>query len=60
MDTMTTSSTEQTDPADDLLVMNLLQEHVPLALLCDLTDADGPSSREILDAEGEPVQRWWE
>jgi len=61
MDTMTSSSTEQIAPADDdELVMNLLQDHVPLALVCDLTDADGPSSREILDAEGEPAQRWWE
>ena len=61
MDTMTTSSTEQIAPADDdELVMNLLQDHVPLALLCDLTDPAGPASQEILDTEGEPAQRWWE
>lgn len=47
-------------PPDDDRVMSLLQEHVPLALLCDLTEPDGPPSREILDAEGEPEQRWWE
>jgi len=40
--------------------MALLQEHVPLALLCDLTEPSGPTSREILDTEGEPADRWWE
>jgi hypothetical protein len=57
MDTMTTT---EAAPTDDALVMTLLQEHVPLALLCDLTDPQGPASREILDAEGEPADRWWE
>lgn len=47
-------------PPEDDLVMALLQEHVPLALLCDLSEPEGPSSREIMDAEGEPEQRWWE
>jgi hypothetical protein len=41
-------------------VMSLLHEHVSLALLCDLTAPEGPASREILDTEGEPAQRWWE
>jgi hypothetical protein len=45
---------------DDELVMTMLQEHVPLALLCDLTEPSGPTSREILDTEGEPDDRWWE
>jgi len=52
------------DPAvplpDDELVMTMLQEHVPLALLCDLTEPAGPTSQEILDTEGEPDDRWWE
>ena len=52
--------TEAPDAPQDELVMNMLQEHVPLALLCDLTETDGPSSREILTTEGEPVDRWWE
>ena len=28
-----------TSSTDDELVMNMLQEHVPLALLCDLAEA---------------------
>jgi hypothetical protein len=66
MDTMTTTMTtsgtaDETVPdGDDALVMSLLHEHVPLALLCDLTAPEGPASREILDTEGEPAQRWWE
>jgi hypothetical protein len=47
-------------PDDDELVMTMLQEHVPLALLCDLTEPSGPTSQEILDTEGEPADRWWE
>jgi len=46
--------------ADDELVMTILQEHVPLALLVDLTDTAGPESAEILAEEGEPDSRWWE
>jgi len=61
---MTTVTTTQdgpaTAPAEDERVMALLQEHVPLALLCDLTEPSGPTSREILDTEGEPADRWWE
>ena len=47
-------------PAEDELVMSILQEHVPLALLVDLTDTAGPASAEILAEEGEPETRWWE
>jgi hypothetical protein len=50
----TTSST------DDELVMTMLQEHVPLALLCDLAEAEGPTSAEIMAAEGGPDDHWWE
>jgi hypothetical protein len=54
----------QPDPlqthADDELVMSILQEHVPLALLVDLTDTAGPASAEILAEEGGPESRWWE
>jgi hypothetical protein len=49
-----------TSSRDDELVMTMLQEHVPLALLCDLTEAEGPSSAEILEAEGGPDDHWWE
>ena len=45
---------------DDERVMTLLHQHVPLALLCDLTAASGPTSREILETEGQPAERWWE
>ena len=34
--------------------MSLLQEHVPLALLCDLAEPEGPARAEILEAEGGP------
>jgi hypothetical protein len=44
----------------DTVVMTLLHDHVPLALLCDLTMTDGPTSAAILAAEGEPETRWWE
>jgi hypothetical protein len=47
-------------PAEDELVMSILQEHVPLALLVDLTDTEGPASAEILAEEGGPETRWWE
>jgi hypothetical protein len=47
-------------PAEDELVMSILQEHVPLALLVDLTDIEGPASAEILAEEGGPETRWWE
>jgi len=40
-------------------VMDLLQEHVPLALLCDLSTPDGPHSAEILAEEGQPTDAWW-
>ncbi len=58
MDTMTTTMT--TSATADDTVMSLLHEHVPLALLCDLTAPEGPASQEILDTEGEPAQRWWD
>ena len=41
-------------------VMELLEEHVPLSLIMDLTAPAGPDSQEILRAEGEPEQHWWE
>jgi hypothetical protein len=50
------------DPTDaaDAAVMTLLHDHVPLALLCDLTLPEGPESAAILAEEGEPESRWWE
>jgi hypothetical protein len=57
---MKTVSSPSAQPDDDVRVMSLLQEHVPLALLCDLTEPEGPASAEILEAEGEPADRWWE
>ena len=41
-------------------VMELLAEHVPLALLVDLVTPEGPASEEILRAEGMPQDAWWE
>jgi hypothetical protein len=40
--------------------MNLLQHHVPLSLLLDLSGSEQPESAEILAEEGEPETRWWE
>ena len=41
-------------------VKELLEEHVPLSLIMDLTAPGGPHSQDILDAEGAPEQAWWE
>lgn len=51
--------TAPVDPAPST-VMGLLHEHVPLALLLDVAEPAGPSSEEILESEGRPVDRWWE
>jgi len=40
-------------------VMHLLEGHVPISLLADLSDPHGPRSAEILDAEGGPETAWW-
>lgn len=41
-------------------VMNLLSQHVPLALLADLALPTGPASPAILEEEGLPEVAWWE
>ena len=41
-------------------VMDLLAEHVPLALLVDLITPECPASADILRAEGRPDDAWWE
>ena len=41
-------------------VMNLLSQHVPLALLADLAVPTGPASPQILEDEGLPEVAWWE
>lgn len=41
-------------------IMDLLAEHVPLALLADLAAKDGPVSQAILETEGLPTDAWWE
>jgi hypothetical protein len=50
---------ESTEHTDESEVMDLLQEHVPLALLCDLSEPEGPHSAEILAEEGQPTDTWW-
>ena len=50
---------DPTGGVEDLFVMELLQEHVPLVLLCDLSAPGGPPSAEILAEEGQPVEEWW-
>ncbi|HEU4676798.1 MAG TPA: hypothetical protein VFS29_12460 [Motilibacteraceae bacterium] len=37
----------------------LLAAGVPLSLLCDLAEPDGPRSREIVEAEREGSEAWW-
>ena len=41
-------------------VMHLLEQHVPLALLADLTNPEGPGSPTILEDEGLPDVSWLE
>lgn len=41
-------------------VMALLSEHIPLALLADLAQPEGPLSPKILEDEGLPSDPWWE
>jgi len=43
----------------DTTAMTLLQRGVPLSLLIDITDPDGPASTQILESEGEPADQWW-
>jgi hypothetical protein len=58
---ITVTTTPSAEPTrDDEMVMSLLQEHVPLALLCDLSQPEGPTSAEILETEGGPDDHWWE
>ena len=40
-------------------VMHLLEDHVPIVLLCDLSSSEGPTSAEILAEEGIPTDEWW-
>ncbi len=47
------------DRHTDNTVMRMLAAGLPLALLCDLTDPDMPSSREIYGREGSPELAWW-
>lgn len=60
---MTEETQAGTEPAvtdeGDARVMGLLSEHVPLSLLVDLADPDGPASDEILQSEGRPDDAWW-
>ena len=58
--TQRTTSVQHPTPLAHEVVMDLLHQHVPLALLCDLTTREAPSSREILAVEGSPVDHWWE
>lgn len=46
------------DP-DTQPVLDLLAEHVPLALIVDLVTPEATSA-EILEAEGLPDSEWWE
>ncbi len=41
-------------------VMDLLAEHVPLALLLDLAIPEGPASADLLQSEGMPDDAWWD
>lgn len=54
---MQSPAKDAAETTDD--VMHLLEDHVPLALLCDLTTPEAPDSQEILAAEGAPDDEWW-
>jgi hypothetical protein len=57
----TGTGTDSPTSADgDDVVMTMLEHHVPLALVMDLTDRGGPGSAEIFAREGEPEDHWWE
>ena len=59
MDTVRGSASPADAQGDDV-VMSMLEHHVPLALVMDLTDPAGPGSAEIFATEGEPDDHWWE
>lgn len=50
---------EEVDAEATAEVMSLLAEGVPLALLADLANPDGPASPQILADEGLPDDAWW-
>lgn len=58
-DTDTLVSQDRHPDSIDNTVMRMLAAGLPLALLCDLTDPDMPSSREIYGREGSPEVEWW-
>ncbi|WP_273651651.1 hypothetical protein [Cellulomonas fimi] len=41
-------------------VRELLEAHVPLTLIADLTAAEAVPSQEILEKEGLPEEAWWD
>lgn len=51
---------EQADTEHSAEVMSLLAEGVPLTLLADLANPDGPASPAILEDEGLPDVAWWD
>jgi hypothetical protein len=51
---------QQSETAPSEQVMDLLEEHVPISLLMDLSAPAGPDSRDILDTEGAPEEAWWD
>ena len=56
------TTSEQPDPpvtAERERVMELIEEHVPISLIMDLTVPAGPDSQDILDTEGAPDGTWW-
>jgi hypothetical protein len=56
----TSSCADDRRAVHDDLVMAMLGHHVPLALLIDLTDDNGPTSAQIFITEGAPETRWWD
>ena len=54
------AAAEEVDTEASAEVMRLLTEGVPLALLADLVNPDGPASPAILEDEGLPDVAWWD
>ena len=53
-----TAATEHVASEGEHLI-GMLEEHVPISLIMDLSVPAGPDSRDILDTEGAPDGTWW-
>jgi len=59
MYSMATTTIDPAAKAATDLCMRMLAAGLPLTLICDLTDPNMATSREIFDSEGRPEVAWW-